>query len=212
MPLAGELLVPKHTAVVTVELQRAVCGDLATMPALRQAVLDRGIIDAAAIVCRTARSVGARVVHCTAVSRPDGAGRINNARILAATAKGASALLEGSPGAEVLAELEQCPSDVELPRLHGLTPFIGTSLDRVLRNSGVETIVVVGNSLNVGVLGAVIAGVDLGYQVVVPSDAVVGVPPDYGDEIMANTISLLATVTTTAEIEMTWSGQDRLER
>lgn len=204
-PSDDELLAPAHTAIVTVELQRAVCGDLATMPQLQEAAAQRGTIEAAAVVCRAARNAGARVVHCTAVSRPDGAGRLNNARILAATADAAHALVEGSPGAQVLPELEPCADDIELPRLHGLTPFIGTSLDRVLRNSGIETIVVVGNSLNIGVLGAVIAGVDLGYQVVVPSDAVIGVPVEYGDEILANTISLLATITTSAEIAAAWS-------
>lgn len=199
-----ELLEPASTAVLTVEMQRAVCGDLATMPQLRQAMLERNAIEGAATVCRAARGMGVRVVHCTAVSRRDGAGRINNARILAATESTASAIVEGEPGAQVIAELEPADADIEVPRLHGLTPFIGTSLDRILRNMGVETIVVVGNSLNVGVLGAIVAGVDLGYRVVVPSDAVAGVPVDFGDAVMANTVSLLATITTSTEIGSLW--------
>lgn len=205
MPDLVELIHPGSTAVLTVELQRGICGDLATLPALRDEVVGAGVIDAAARVCNAARQAGARVVHCTAVTRPDHAGRINNARILAATVASADALREGSPGAQVLPELNPAPSDIELPRLHGLTPFIGTSLDRILRNLGVDTIVVVGNSLNVGVLGAVIAGVDLGYQIVVPADAVVGVPADYGHAVMRNTVNLLATVTTSDKLSEAWA-------
>ena len=49
------------------------------------------------------------------------------------------------------------------------------------------------------------AAVDLGYQVVVPSDAVVGVPVEYGESVMENTISLLATVVATDDVVDAWS-------
>jgi nicotinamidase-related amidase len=201
----AELVDPRHTAVLTMELQRGVSGDLATMPELAEELRDRGVIDAAAAVCRAARAAGARVVHCTAVTRPDEAGRLNNARILKATAKGAHAFEIGSPGADVMPELEPSASDIEMPRLHGLTPFTGTSLDRVLRNMGVETVVAVGNSINIGVLGLVLSAVDLGYQVVVPRDAVAGVPFEYGELVLANTISLLATVVSSEELVAAWA-------
>ena len=71
---------------------------------------------------------------------------------------------------------------------------------------GVTTVVAVGNSINVGILGLVLSAVDLGYQVVVPVDAVVGVPVAYGEAVMANTISLLATVTTTDDLVEIWSN------
>lgn len=203
-PTLEDLVAPSTTAVLTIELQRGVSGDLAMMPELHAELVDRGVIAAAATVCRTGRSAGVRVVHCTAVTRADGAGRLNNARILAATAKHQSLLEQGSPGAQVMPELEPADTDIEMARLHGLTPFIGTSLDRVLRNLGVTTVVIVGNSLNVGVLGAVIAAVDLGYHVVVATDAVAGVPADYADAVLANTVALLATLTTSDELAKSW--------
>jgi nicotinamidase-related amidase len=205
MPELVDLVDPSHTAVLTMELQRGVSGDLATLPALAQELKDRGVIAAAASVCRAARAAGARVVHCTAVTRPDEAGRLNNSRILKATAKGAHVFEIGAPGAEVMPELEPSPSDIEMPRLHGLTPFTGTSLDRVLRNMGVDTVVAVGNSLNIGVLGLVLSAVDLGYQVVVPRDAVAAVPAEYGDVVLTNTISLLATIVTSDDLLAAWA-------
>jgi nicotinamidase-related amidase len=206
MPELAELVDPSRTAVLTMELQRGVSGDLATMPALAQELKDNGVIGAAAAVCRAARAAGARVVHCTAVTRPDEAGRLNNARILKASSRGAHVFEIGAPGAEVMPELEPVPSDIDMPRLHGLTPFTGTSLDRVLRNMGIDTVVAIGNSVNIGVMGLVISAVDLGYQVVIPREAVAAVPAEYGDAVFANTFSLLATIVSTDDLVATWAA------
>ncbi len=59
-------------------------------------------------------------------------------------------------------------------RVHGLTPFGGTELDAVLRNMGTKTLVPVGVSVNVAIMGTCLAACDLGYQIVLPTDAVVG--------------------------------------
>ena len=71
---------------------------------------------------------------------------------------------------------------------------MGTSLDAVLRSMGVTTLVVMGVSVNVGVLGLVLSAVDLGYRVVVVRDAVAGVPAEYADSVLDLTISMLASV------------------
>jgi nicotinamidase-related amidase len=46
--------------------------------------------------------------------------------------------------------------------------------------------------------------VNAAYRVVVPKDAVAGIPTEYGDAIIANTLSLLATITTTDELLQSW--------
>ena len=38
-------------------------------------------------------------------------------------------------------------------RLHGMTPFTSTSLDQILRNLGIRTVVATGVSVNLGVIG-----------------------------------------------------------
>ena len=205
-PTLDRLLDPATTAVVTMELQRGVTGDLARMAALRDVLLADGTIDNAAALCNGARAAGVRVVHATAVSRPDKAGHVANCRMLAASSSGGPSPIEvGSPGAEVMPELGVTDADIVIERLHGMTPFMSTSLNQILRNLGVRTIVAAGNSVNIGVLGLVMNGVDLGYQVVVPRDAVAGVPREYADAVLDNTIAFLATVTTTAEILSIWS-------
>ena len=56
----------------------------------------------------------------------------------------------------------------------------GTDLDAILRNLGVTTIVAVGVSLNVAIPNLVMDAVNAAYRVVLPRDAVAGVPADYG--------------------------------
>ena len=91
-----------------------------------------------------------------------------------------------------------------LSRWHGLGPMGGTDLDAILRNLGVTTIVAVGVSLNVAIPNLVMDAVNAAYRVVLPRDAVAGVPTEYGKAIIDNTLSLLATVTTTDELLAAW--------
>jgi nicotinamidase-related amidase len=97
-------------------------------------------------------------------------------------------------------------ADVVLPRHHGLGPMTGTQLDSMLRNLGVTTIVGVGVSVNIGMTNFAFDAVNRGYQFVMPTDAVAGVPADYAEAVIANTLSLVATLTTTADVVRVWGG------
>ena len=91
-----------------------------------------------------------------------------------------------------------------LRRWHGIGPMGGTDLDAILRNLGVSTIVAVGVSLNVAITNFVMDAVNNAYRVVLPRDAVAGIPDEYGTAMIENTLSLLATVTTTEELVAVW--------
>mgnify|MGYP001945783958 CR=1 FL=1 len=75
----------------------------------------------------------------------------------------------------------------------------------MLRNLGVSTLVITGVSVNVAVTNLVMDAVNHGYQVVVPRDAVCGIPAAYADAVIDNTLALLATVTTVDELIGAWS-------
>ena len=94
--------------------------------------------------------------------------------------------------------------DLVSPRLHGVSPFTGTSLDTWLRSLGVETVVATGVSVNLGVLGLAIEACNLGYQVVVPRDTVAGIPAEYADAVLDNTFPLIATLTTIDDLLEAW--------
>ena len=83
----------------------------------------------------------------------------------------------------------------------------GTQLDSILRNLGATTIVGVGVSVNIGMTNLALDAVNRGYQIVMPRDAVAGVPADYADAVIDNTLALVATITTTDEILAAWQPQ-----
>ena len=109
-------------------------------------------------------------------------------------------LLEGSAAVELVPELGQAESDLVSHRRHGVSPFTGTSLDATLRSLGVDCVVAAGVSLNLGIIGLVVEAVNLGYRVVLPTDAVAGIPEDYARAVLENTLALVATLSDTASV------------
>jgi nicotinamidase-related amidase len=203
MPAA--LPTPDDCAVVTMELQRGVVGDLASMPALVEAARSRGTVDACGRLAVGARAIGVPVVHARARWSADRVGTPLNTPLTAALARRHEQMLEGTAAVDLVPELGDTSADQHSWRRHGLTPFVGTDLDPLLRSLGVRTVVAVGVSLNIGVLGLCLGATDLGYRVVVPTDAVVGVPVDYGDQVLAHSLAMVATLTTVDELLDAWS-------
>jgi len=200
----AELVDPAHTALVTQECQQGVIGPEAALPELAAAARVEAIPNLGRLA-EAARAAGVPVVHCVAARRADARGSNRNARLFMAMRK-LPPLLPGTAAVEVVPELGPEPEDLVLTRLHGVGPMGGTDLDAILRNLGVTTIVGVGVSVNIGMQDFVFDAVNAGYQFVLPTDAVAGVPEDYARAVIANTLSLLTTTTTTAEVEEAWRG------
>ncbi|KAB2341790.1 isochorismatase family protein [Actinomadura rudentiformis] len=200
----ADLADPRHTALLVMEMQRGVAGDLAKFPDLVKACDERGVVANAVRAVAAARAAGVRVVQCTAAFRADRAGsHTDNTPFIKGLLKDPGHMLEGTGAIEVLPELYD-PGDLESRRYHGFSPFTGTSLDQTLRSLGARTVVAIGLSLNLGIPGLCLEAVNLGYRVVVLTDAVAGMPVEYGDAVMANTISLLAARTTSVELAKAW--------
>jgi nicotinamidase-related amidase len=181
-----------------------VIGENAALPQLAEAA--RPIRPNLQRLAEGARTAGVQVLHCTAERRGDAKGSNTNARLFLAVRKSPTTLLPGSVEASVIPELGPDSSDLCLSRMHGLGPLAGTDLDPVLRNLGITTIVGVGVSVNVGMTNFVMDAVNLGYQFVLPRDAVAGLPQSYADAVIDNTLALLATVTTTDEVLAVWEA------
>jgi biuret amidohydrolase len=206
MPLdLGALLTPAHTALVLQEVQNGVVGSPSVLPALAESAAAVNLVAHCAQLAHAARAAGVTVVHCTAETRDDGKGANRNARLFLGVKNAPVKLSPGSDAVGVPAEIGVDPADIVLARYHGLGPMTGTQLDPILRNLGVSTIVGVGVSLNVGMTNLAFDGVNRGYQVVIPRDAVAGVPADYGDAVLDNTLSVIATLTTTAAVVDAWA-------
>lgn len=205
MPLdLTELVAPAHTALVLQEVQNGVVGEPSALPALAHAAAEVDLIGNCARLARAARRVGVTVIHCTAETRDDGLGANRNARLFAGVKKSGVRLSPGSTAVQVPRPIGVEPPDILLPRYHGVGPMTGTQLDSILRNLGTHTIVGVGVSVNIGMTNLAFDAVNRGYQIVMPRDAIAGVPAEYAQAVVDNTLSLVATITTTNEVLGAW--------
>jgi nicotinamidase-related amidase len=204
MPIDLAALVdPAHTVLVSQECQKGVIGPNPALPQLAEAARPTMIPNAGRLAA-AARAGGVPVVHCVAARRADGQGSNHNARLFMGMLKQTVPLLPGTDAVEVIDEIGVADTDVVLTRLHGLGPMGGTDLDPVLRNLGCTTIVGIGVSVNVGMLDFAMDAVNAGYQFVMPRDAVAGVPAAYAEAVLDNTLSLIATLTTTDDLIAAW--------
>jgi nicotinamidase-related amidase len=196
---------PGHTAILSMEMQRGIVGDLARFKGPAEAVRDAGILERCASLYAAARRRGMRVVHCNAAFRPDRAGSYRNMPFVNKLLGDPEHLPVGSPAVEVMPELRG-DGDLESLRLHGISPFAGTDLDSILRSLGIRTVVAAGVSLNRGIIGISIEAVNHGYEVVVPRDAVIGYPREYGEQVLRYTLDGLVTLSSVDELAGIWSG------
>lgn len=204
-PSLKDLIAPATTALVTQECQGGVIGPQAGLPLLAEEAQREAVPNIVNLV-EAARTAGVTVVHCLIQRRADGRGSNTNARLFAAGKSFTVDLTPGSAGASVLPQLGPADTDIVLTRIHGVGPMCGTDLDSVLRNLGIKTIVGVGVSVNVAITNFVMDAVNRGYQFVLPRDAVSGFPREYADAVIDNTLSLLATVTTSAAVVDAWNA------
>lgn len=191
------------------ELQEGVVGRYAPTRELADVVAAEGLVPRVGQLCEIARSAMVRIVHCTAEFRSDGAGSVVNNPIFAGNVKrrrdqGSTPIDVGHPGTALMAELGWSDHDIKIPRMHGMTPFTGTELDAVLRSLDIHTVVATGVSVNLGIIGMVLSALDLGYQIVLPVDAVVGVPTEYARAVIDHSLSLVTTLTTVQELITLW--------
>jgi nicotinamidase-related amidase len=196
----GDLLDPVSTVLLTVECQQGVVGPDSALPELARVARSSGALRNVARLVAAAHETGVQVIHAIAERRPDGRGANRNARLFRAAERLPVRQLTGSAAVRVAPPIEVAEEDFVVRRLHGLSPVHGTDVDALLRNLGCRTLVVTGFSANVAVPNAVFDAVNLGYTVVVPADAIAGVPADYTPAMIRNTLALVATIATTDEV------------
>lgn len=196
------LLQPGRAAFVMCEVQPGVIGPNAPWAPLTEAAQRVNLVANAARIAEAARARSAAVIHCTAEGLPGGFGANTNTRLSGNARKRRAG--GGDPsGSKPFPEVWR-DGDILLPRYHGTSPLTGTSLDSVLRNEGVTTLILSGVSLCFAMLNTTFDAANRGYQVIIPRDAAAGFPEPYADEVVANTLSMLATITTTDALLEAW--------
>jgi nicotinamidase-related amidase len=189
-------------AVVCVECQNGVLGPESVLPALSNDAGDlvsnlRRLLDAA-------RATGVRVVHAT-YEGTLGANHTGTARLWRALGPATAGWAPGTAPTQVVPEL-LAPSDLVLPRHHGLFPTLDSELLPVLSGLGVGTVVLTGVSLNLALPHTAGQMAQAGFHLTIPRDAVAGTPASYGEQVLNNTMALLGRLTTVDELIAAWTA------
>ena len=204
----GEILDPRHTALLVVDVQNDMCRPDGWMA--RQG-RDVGAIQAAvpriAQLAAAARECGVTVVLIEQTTLPDNASD-SPAWLYFKTRDGrrrTDYTLDGSWGQQTLEEIGRGPGDLVV-RKHRPSAFHATTLDLLLRARGVESVAVCGTITQGCVQATVMDASFHDYYVVVAGDAV----QSFSQELHANALTFLRSrydVADGAEIAALWRRQ-----
>lgn len=188
-------------ALLFIECQRGVVGDLSMLPALAEAAAPA--LPAMGRLAAAARAAGVPVFHLTYLPLLGGASANARAPMMRFT-KATAAWTDDHPAVEVVPEIGVEPGDVVLPRRAGVSPVWRTETLTILRNMGVTEVVVAGVSTNWAVPLTVAGVVDEDMTAIVPTDAVVGTPPEHHESMLRHALGFVAELTTTDELISRW--------
>ncbi|WP_028925291.1 cysteine hydrolase family protein [Pseudonocardia acaciae] len=158
---------PRHLALLVYDMQVGVVGQIADA---------RRVTERVTSVLAAARAAGVRTLFTRHVSLPmelTGAAGLRTAMDWQHTDdvdKLISAFPPNAAGTQLLPELDPRPSEAVFDKL-AMSAFVGTPLDFVLRDAGIEAFAIVGVALEVGIEPTVRHALDLGYLPVVVTDA-----------------------------------------
>jgi nicotinamidase-related amidase len=194
---------PRTTALLFIECQRGVVGDLSVLPALAESA--RPALALMGRLADGARSAGVQVVHLTYLPLAGGRSASQRSRVMRATSATA-AWSEGHPALEVVPEIGVGPDDLVLPRHQGISPVHRTEVLAILRNMGMTEIVVAGVSTNLAIPALAVGAADEDFAVTVATDACVGTPPEHHASMLEHSLAFVARLASADELLSEWSA------
>jgi biuret amidohydrolase len=196
--MAMTTLDPARTALVAVHLQNDIVGADGAFAPFFRAEIDRvGTLTTAARLLDAARAAGVPVVYTRVAWRPDYSDLHANSPLLNIVIQ-QNCLVDGTPGAAITDEL--APQDTDRVVTHRrVGGFHDSELEEILRRLGVDTVAFLGVATNASVEGTARAASDLGYRVLVISDACSAATPE-AHAASLESLGLLAEITTTDDV------------
>ncbi|MEY2571665.1 MAG: hypothetical protein QOE63_2015 [Acidimicrobiaceae bacterium] len=195
-------LEPATTAVVFVEAQNGLLGPDSKMKSL--AVPARAAIPNMGRLAHGARAAGVQVVHLTFVPA---AGTRSSNRRAPLNQRLLDSLADWTPDSDAVQPIPEIgvgPDDLVLARHTGISPTHGTETFKLLRNMGIETIVLAGISANIAIPVAATEAGDEDFDVIVARDAVGGAPAEHVESMMNHTLPFVATLLTVDQLLASW--------
>jgi nicotinamidase-related amidase len=187
--ITGFILIPRHTAIVVIDLQKGIIGRQGTP------VPNETVVANSARLLTAGRRAGAQPVLVHVGGSPEGADRLHP------TSDEPPRTPASLPPdwMEFIPELRRKRGDIViLKRQWGA--FYGTDLDLQLRRRGLTTIVLCGIATESGVESTARDAYERGYELVFASDAMTGLHPESHADALERIFPRIGRVRTTDQI------------
>jgi len=163
----AEVCHPRRTAVLVYDMQVGIVSQIAN---------GRQVVERVRSVLKAAREGGYRVFFTRHMSLPNEVAGVTQLRTAMAwqhvdrVDRVKPAFLRDTPGFQITPELAPLPTEGVIDKIT-MSAFVATPLDIALRDCGINSFVIAGIALEIGIEPTVRHGLDLGYIPVVVSDA-----------------------------------------
>lgn len=186
------------TAFVATHWENDVVGpEGAFAPFFREQVEKHGVINVARRLIDGAHAADVKVVYTRVAFQEGRSDLVTNIPLLGVVAQQGSLLL-GTDGPEIIDELKPEPQDLVITNPK-VSSFANSDLDEQLRAAGIDTVVLFGVATNLSVESTGRSAGDLGYRVVVVSDACSAASEESHEATLA-TFGLLGEVATADDV------------
>jgi ureidoacrylate peracid hydrolase len=201
----GEKVRPGHTALLVVDVQNDFCHQAGGLAVAGADMTDiQAMVPRLAELFRGAHDAGVFVVFLRIVQTPHSS---SEAWAALDDPEGPKLVVDGEWGAEYYPGLPHEYADLEIVK-HRHSAFVGTSLDALLRERGIRTIVLGGVASNVCVEGTAREAADRDYYVVLASDGSAAARRDVHEMTLHNIRTYIGDVVTCAELSAQWLPQE----
>jgi ureidoacrylate peracid hydrolase len=200
-----ERLAPSHSALLIVDMQNDFCaaGGYVEKVLGKDAAQCRAVVAPIAALADRARTARVPVLWVRADYSPD---KVPPHMTLKAHERGTAApFCHGGTWGAGFFELRPANNEAVVDK-HCFSAFIGTDLERRLRDAGIRTVVLAGVQTNVCIESSLRDAASLGFHVVVPADCVASHTPVLHDATLKNVAFLFGDVVPSAEIARIWQG------
>ena len=168
--MSATVIEPGRAAVVAVDFEYDIVGqDGAFAPMFHAEVVRTDVIPTAARLLDRSRAAGVKIVYSRGVFQPGYPELVPNIPVLSGIPE-YGCLVVGTAGAAIIEAVAPQNGDVVLSHAR-ISCFHGTELDLVLRGAGIDTVILTGVATNLAIESTARSAADLGYRVIVVSDA-----------------------------------------
>lgn len=173
---------PSKTAVLLIEYQNEFATEGGVLHGAVAEVMKRTqMLANTSRVVEQARKKGATIMHAP-ITFVEGYNEISAHPygILKGVVDG-RAFIKGSWGAQIIESLSPAPTDIVIEGKRGLDTFASTNLDFILRNKGIQTVVLGGFLTNCCVESTMRTAYEHGFEVITLTDCVAATSPEAHD-------------------------------